>query len=788
MKPNANENPSAKSSLSKSMKKSTKSRSKNSKSTANNASQSQKAATPKVNPQEPTASTSASTATSEDSKESKGEKFNGNNRMSAFTAKSIKNFWEQYNTHEVDVMPEVFSRLAEDATYKVCELVQNIKIYARHSGGKVTYDLVNEVLKDSDVQPILGAGEMDFEKIEHEGTSYYFDNDNILELRDEYLKEYETKCAIKSEISGSWVLDKKHSKLLMDFTFCLNKAIFLGDNDAYKFGLDAAAFAPQIGCCLGLLFRKCIEMLAFDQKFGIVERCLKYLQALSINIFARDALVRQHLFHLSEIIVCLLLGTLKSIQPSIKKEPKLEKKEASFEIVKNYLENSDTDIKKEVVALNPVDVDDIRQEYEALFQMMERDGFQERPDNFEEVGNVEYIRPTVDICDGIKVEQDIELEPIQQHQQPISSDQTQSQMSVNQIQSQQHIKVEQSIGMDQTQPPIGIDQTPHNISIEQSQQQIALDQAQQQQINEDLLQNQPISIDQMSQETLNYQILDEPFTIVNEEHIVPEQTTDEMIAEAISLQFSPYQAKMVDFQNVDIVCDTLGNLGSQYGYFQTECIYLIQKRMEKFFAIKEVFNDNDYQYISRCFRGLIALGEAGIREILPFLEKINPDLINECYLNDFSLAAVFLRGPIDIFFYEWLVELCRDKLQPFMVFHYNFHEDLLKERLEKQRPAGYKIYSKIQLKSIEKLTRNKNEILDLHFPEKTIIKMHKRIGFKFSGCRPVLLKPKVQTQNFIQKPLQSFNSKIRIGKRKLFKPLTDRPNIGNCYNYCYTQI
>lgn len=50
---------------------------------------------------------------------------------------------------------------------------QNLKTYTRHSGGKLTVDLTNEVLKDADVPPVIGAGINNWNQIDYDGT-YYF--------------------------------------------------------------------------------------------------------------------------------------------------------------------------------------------------------------------------------------------------------------------------------------------------------------------------------------------------------------------------------------------------------------------------------------------------------------------------------------------------------------------------------------------------------------------------------------------------------------------------------------
>lgn len=50
---------------------------------------------------------------------------------------------------------------------------QTLKTYTRHSGGLLTGNLVNEVLKDADVPPIIGTGSGLWSTIEYDGTFFH---------------------------------------------------------------------------------------------------------------------------------------------------------------------------------------------------------------------------------------------------------------------------------------------------------------------------------------------------------------------------------------------------------------------------------------------------------------------------------------------------------------------------------------------------------------------------------------------------------------------------------------
>lgn len=78
------------------------------------------------------------------------------------------------------------------------------------------------------------------------------------------------------------------------------------------------------------------------------------------------------------------------------------------------------------------------------------------------------------------------------------------------------------------------------------------------------------------------------------------------------------------------------------------------------------------------------------------------------------------------------------------------------------------------LRTINKI-ENKISTLDDAFPDRSLLK-HRNIGFKFAGCCPVILKPKLQLpSDVIQQvdALTNFNNKVVICKRKLLKSITD---------------
>lgn len=62
--------------------------------------------------------------------------------------------------------------MAEDTSYKLWELINSLQAYSLHSGGTLTTNIVNEVLKDFNVAPITYAETTrdEWEKINYNGN------------------------------------------------------------------------------------------------------------------------------------------------------------------------------------------------------------------------------------------------------------------------------------------------------------------------------------------------------------------------------------------------------------------------------------------------------------------------------------------------------------------------------------------------------------------------------------------------------------------------------------------
>lgn len=142
------------------------------------------------------------------------------------SGRSVRCYWEQFNNHETECQDEVYMRVAEDVTYKLWELGNALKVYSRHTGGRVTTDLVNVVLKDMNVAPVLGANSSNWDTVDSccdpdqdesaIAESFYFNSDRVVDLRDEYMKEYQMLQPGPTSVTSTWCVEDEVSEDLLD--------------------------------------------------------------------------------------------------------------------------------------------------------------------------------------------------------------------------------------------------------------------------------------------------------------------------------------------------------------------------------------------------------------------------------------------------------------------------------------------------------------------------------------------------------------------------------------------
>ncbi|KAH8246653.1 hypothetical protein KR038_001431 [Drosophila bunnanda] len=584
-----------------------------------------------------------------------------------FDPRSIKIFWEQHDQTDVELSQDVCARLAEDASYKVWELINNVKIYSRHSGGVVTYDLVNEVLKDANVPPMLGAMDSEWDRIDYDG-SYYFHSDKIFELREEFQKEISLAMADDVDFQSIRPVEDKHTEQLKLCVQNLVTAALFADTKSQNEAIAHAFQTPLMGSIYRVLVSKIVQLLAFKQQDTLSRRCWRLLRACNYNAHANHSACRPEYFHLAEVLVSQLMAPYETIKapPS-----------TSLEV--------------------PPDTTDLGQ------------------------GPVK-----------MELDEQLKLEP----------DQEQLEFPVPEHNQEEH--------------------TIYSLQTE-------------------------------------------------DEGVTPEPEEPQ--------QLSSYFASPVGNALVDELCDTIGQLASQSGYLQAECLFLIMRRLARFFEGRDVCSERDFKYISRAVKGLIALGEYAFREFIPYIYKLRLEQIPESLWQDLAPAAIFLRGRDDIYLYEWLEHGCgAATLQPFLVHYARAYEKMVTRRYVGAKAPAYRIEPVPGVRRLEWSTLaaamchgddpskalKPKPTLQETFPElqppNLQLNCAGNIRFKFAGCRPMLLKAKPKVSGVsLDSPASAANgggaamaggssSDILIAKRKLFKPLTNVRRWSPTSGYHYLRI
>lgn len=115
----------------------------------------------------------------------------------------------------------------------------------------------------------------------------------------------------------------------------------------------------------------------------------------------------------------------------------------------------------------------------------------------------------------------------------------------------------------------------------------------------------------------------------------------------------------------DEVSRVVGLCSSKWGFLEQECTFLLVERLQRYFGGggDRKLDSIDYHWLSRVLRGLWSVGEFAFREMIPYLEKIDPEHVPEFvypYFNvscleriSCSLSFIFRSLPyLSLFFYR----------------------------------------------------------------------------------------------------------------------------------------
>lgn len=132
----------------------------------------------------------------------------------------------------------------------------------------------------------------------------------MLELGDEYRKDVTmTQCG-PLQLCSTWLLPKECAEDLSAFYRALCTAIFVGNNYTFDYAIQTTMVSQYIGCVIKPIIIKCLEMLVLEYTDETLDRVIKFLTAAVYNDYARDSSMNDQLFHLCQLLVCLVLGPL----------------------------------------------------------------------------------------------------------------------------------------------------------------------------------------------------------------------------------------------------------------------------------------------------------------------------------------------------------------------------------------------------------------------------------------------------------------------------------------------
>uniref|UniRef100_A0A2M4AH81 Uncharacterized protein n=1 Tax=Anopheles triannulatus TaxID=58253 RepID=A0A2M4AH81_9DIPT len=738
-----------------------------------------------------------------------------------FSTRSVRTAWEQHDKQETEVSTDVYEKLAEDTTYKLWELVNNIKTYSRHSSGRVTDHLVNEVLKDSDVPPIVGASCQSWDKIEYDG-SYFFNTDEVLDLREEYIKDVTMEqCNVKL-LSTTWMAEAEIAEDLIGMHNNVCDAIFIGDEDCFNMAINILRSHQHIPALMKLLLTKAIEMLGFEYTEDTLRRTLEYLEALVENYHVAHSDLTLELSLLSQLFVNLLLGpvgyvhskvipsaadlagtqTTGGMETPVNQQHQQQVLDTisplfnqSMAILENNLpsaddsNNSNSNATEELLrsienikhGADGIDIN-IKDEYEALFSMVQGLGKQEE-------GPVESVTSVANVVDQF------------QGKAAFDSNTYETAGTANFIvQQTQQQSLPQSTSSTTTQD--GQHGVPNSL------------------LTNDMLNSGALRIEDRTKQEI--QPLRPTPTLLDadpEENVSqPMSESSDGVEEVINPNSTTLESENIttlicDDYLVEGVCRVIGLCAGKWGFVEQECTFLLVERLQRYFQERKTVSI-DMNWLSRVLRGLWAIGEYAFRELLPYFYQIDSQTIPESLVPHFSIAGIFLNGRSDIFFYEYLSDICGDSLEPFLFSYEHIIENLYR-KYDRRRlkiialKTCYKVVAKVLLRKVPRtnsrpertrimLSEGFEELQPRRLPSSaSTMAPRARFGFRFPGCRPVSTKmvqsytkgvsstlPATLKQN--ADLLNTFNSKVVIARRRMLKTATNEPPKRHvfCYGSC----
>lgn len=166
----------------------------------------------------------------------------------------------------------------------------------------------------------------------------------------------------------------------------------------------------------------------------------------------------------------------------------------------------------------------------------------------------------------------------------------------------------------------------------------------------------------ISGDLINRRTFDDLNPLTNDFYVEPDPHSEDELEESTAYDFrklndsfsssnsnksSLFRGAVLNLESAFLLCETMGHLGSQFTYFQTECLQGILQRLDIFFRLNNANNNTTnhfkryfdyYEFLVRAINGLICLGEYAFREFLPYCHMVEYKHFPEVFLSFVSVS------------------------------------------------------------------------------------------------------------------------------------------------------
>lgn len=177
----------------------------------------------------------------------------------------------------------------------------------------MTFDITNEVLKDSNCAPIVGSDDQPtWETVEDDHKqSIFFNRDETLDLTDEFDRHI-TQENVNGPVflTTSFLLDEKIDEDYIEFYNSICDSVFTGDEECEEEALNILSSSSHIAGLVKHFLIKWVDMIAVNYSNNILNRSIKFLLAIIRNPYTCNSDMNIELKHVCQLLVNLLVGSI----------------------------------------------------------------------------------------------------------------------------------------------------------------------------------------------------------------------------------------------------------------------------------------------------------------------------------------------------------------------------------------------------------------------------------------------------------------------------------------------